>query len=178
VPSIPSSPNRDRSGAPVLTVAHELWRGVHQTLRNDVVAGALLLGATAAAVILANSPAVDLCQRVRGYSFGPTALDLDLRMQAWSADGLLVIFFFVVGLELKEELVAGRLRHPWAATVPIAAGLGGVATPALVFVATNASAGGEALRGGPFPPPPTSRPQWQCLPWSDGRFRRHCERSS
>ena len=72
-------------------------------------------------------------------------------MQEWAADGLLAIFFFVVGLELKEELVAGTLRNPRAAAIPIAAAVGGVAVPALVFVAINAGAGPDALKGWAIP---------------------------
>jgi Na+:H+ antiporter, NhaA family len=135
----------------VRTAVHEVWRGVHQTLRNDVVAGALVVGATVVAVVLANSPAVDVYAAVRDYTVGPAALHLDLSVQEWAADGLLAVFFFVVGLELKEEFVAGRLRNPRSAAVPIAAALGGVVTPAFVFVAINATAGVDALRGWAIP---------------------------
>ena len=64
---------------------------------------------------------------------GPSALHLDLSLGTWAADGLLAIFFFVVGLELKREFVAGDLRDPRRAAVPIIAALGGVVLPAAIY---------------------------------------------
>jgi NhaA family Na+:H+ antiporter len=131
---------------------HQLWRGAHQTLRNDIVSGALLLTATLAALVLANTPAVDVYEAVRDFTIGPPELHLDMSVQEWAADGLLAIFFFVVGLELKEELVVGQLRDPGAAVVPIAAALAGVITPAVIFVAITATTGDwQALRGWAIP---------------------------
>ena len=68
---------------------------------------------------------------------GPSALHLDLSLGTWAADGLLAIFFFVVGLELKREFVAGDLRDPRRAAVPIIAAVGGVALPAIIYLAVN-----------------------------------------
>ena len=145
-PASPQEPGSPSSSAP-----HELWRGVSETLRTDAVGGALLLGATLIALVLANTPAAALYTAVRDYTLGPERLHLHLSVGSWAADGLLAIFFFVVGLELKEELVAGSLRDPRAAAIPIAAALGGVAAPALVFVAVTSQAGNEALRGWAIP---------------------------
>jgi NhaA family Na+:H+ antiporter len=78
-------------------------------------------------------------------------LHLNLSLEAWSADGLLAIFFFVVGLELKREFVAGDLREPSRAALPIAAAIGGMVVPALIFVAFAAGAGDSALRGWAIP---------------------------
>ena len=75
-------------------------------------AAALLLPATAAALVWANSPASDGYFALRDTRAGPAALHLDLTIGAWAADGLLAIFFFVAGLELKREFVAGDLRDP------------------------------------------------------------------
>ncbi|MGV8896228.1 MAG: Na+/H+ antiporter NhaA [Rhodoglobus sp.] len=130
---------------------HTLWRGIHQTLKQDTVGGALLLGATVLALILANSPAAGLYETVREFTFGPEALHLNLSVGSWAADGLLAIFFFVVGLELKEEFVAGKLRQPSTAALPIAAAIGGVALPALIYVAVVSSAGEAGLRGWAIP---------------------------
>lgn len=130
---------------------HELWRGIRTTARSDVLGGALLLAATVAALILANSPAAPWYESVRDVRFGIPELHLDLSVGAWAADGLLAVFFFVVGLELKEEFVAGRLRDPRRAAVPIAAAVGGVVIPALVFLAINATAGPDVLRGWAIP---------------------------
>ncbi|MFK4759814.1 Na+/H+ antiporter NhaA [Microbacterium sp. ZW T5_45] len=129
---------------------HELWRGIRSTVRSDITAGALLLAATAIALILANSPASGWYSTVRDLTFGIPELHLELSVGAWAADGLLAIFFFVVGLELKEEFVAGRLRDPRAAALPIAAAVGGVVVPAAIFLLLTAG-DAEASRGWAIP---------------------------
>ncbi len=141
----------NRPSLPLRRAPHELWRGVRESARSDAFGGALLLGATVLALVLANSPAVGWYEAVRDFSFGPSALHLDLTVGEWAADGLLAIFFFVVGLELKEEFVAGKLRDPRQAAMPIAAAVGGVVVPALIFVGIAMSAGSEALRGWAIP---------------------------
>jgi NhaA family Na+:H+ antiporter len=78
-------------------------------------------------------------------------LHLNLTLSAWAADGLLAIFFFVVGLELKREFVAGDLRDPRRAALPVAAAIGGMVVPAAIFVAFTAGAGPEAVRGWAIP---------------------------
>ena len=138
-------------GLPADQAPHSLWRGIHQSLRKDTVGGALLLGATVFALVLANSGVSGLYAAVRDFTFGPEALHLDLSVGAWAADGLLAIFFFVVGLELKEEFVAGSLRRVRTAIVPIAAAAGGVVLPALIYTLVNLQAGPEALRGWAIP---------------------------
>ena len=119
-------------------------------LRKETVGGALLLVATVIALVWANSPVGDSYQRLSETRVGPSALDLDLTLATWAADGLLAIFFFVVGLELKREFVAGDLRDPSRAALPVVAAMGGMAVPALVFVAIN-TGGGSALRGWAIP---------------------------
>src|SRR3712207_5895607 len=88
---------------------------------------------------------------MRSFTVGPAALHLNLSVATWAADGLLAIFFFVAGLELKREFVAGDLRDPRRAAVPIAAACGGVVVPALIYVLINLDTGGEALRGWAIP---------------------------
>lgn len=142
-----ASPSR-----PLLRLApHELWRGIRSTARSDVLGGSLLLAATVAALILANSPAVSWYESVRDFTFGIPVLHLELSVGAWAADALLAVFFFVVGLELKEEFVTGRLRDPRRAALPIAAAVGGVVVPAVIFAVINAGSGAEALRGWAIP---------------------------
>jgi NhaA family Na+:H+ antiporter len=136
---------------PVDQSPHSMWRGIHQTLQKDTVGGVLLLAATVLALILANTGAADLYNTVRDFTFGPEALHLNLSVGAWAADGLLAIFFFVVGLELKEEFVAGKLRNARTAILPIAAAMGGVALPALIYVIVNLRAGPDALHGWAIP---------------------------
>ncbi|MHC2187133.1 NhaA family Na+:H+ antiporter [Rathayibacter agropyri] len=137
--------------APAHQAPHSLRRGLRQTLQKDTVGGALLLASTLLALIIANSPASGLYAAARDLRIGPEALHLNLSVGSWAADGLLAIFFFVVGLELKEEFVAGKLRNARTAVVPIVAAVGGVAVPALIFTAVNLPRGGAALGGWAIP---------------------------
>ena len=107
-------------------------RRITAVLRKETVGGALLLAAAAIALIWANSPWAAAYETLRDTRVGPAALHLDLTLGTWAADGLLAIFFFVAGLELKREFVAGDLRDPRRAAVPIAAALGGVVVPAVL----------------------------------------------
>jgi Na+:H+ antiporter, NhaA family len=120
-------------------------------LRKETVGGALLVVATLVALVWANSPYGDSYFALRDVTVGPSALHLDLSLETWAADGLLAIFFFVVGLELKREFVAGDLRDPRRAALPILAAVGGMLVPALLFVAVNLTTGGGALRGWAIP---------------------------
>lgn len=124
---------------------------IAEILRKETVGGALLLVATVAALVWANSPAGGAYAALRDLEIGPEALHLHLSLGTWAADGLLAVFFFVVGLELKREFVAGDLRDPRRAALPILAAVGGMVAPALVYVAVNAGSGGGALRGWAIP---------------------------
>lgn len=105
---------------------------LREFLEEEATAGLILILAAAAALIWANSPAGD------GYAsfwqheltIGPVHEDL----QHWVNDGLMALFFFVVGLEIKRELAVGELRQPRAALLPVLAALGGVVTPALLYL--------------------------------------------
>lgn len=99
---------------------------VASVLRQETAGGMLLLIAAAAALIWANSPWSGLYDDISEFRIGPAALHLDLSIAAWAADGLLAIFFFVVGVELKREFVAGDLRDPARAALPILAAVGGM----------------------------------------------------
>ena len=102
---------------------------------------------------------------LRDFEIGPEALHLHLTLGTWAADGLLALFFFVAGLELKREFVAGDLRDPRRAALPVAAAVGGMVVPALIYVALNLGNDGAAVAG-PSPPRPTSRSRWRCWPSS------------
>ncbi len=118
--------------------------------QSDIFGGALLLIAAILALTLANSPARGLYEAVRDFQVGPESLHLHMSVGTWAADGVLVIFFFVVGLELKQEFVAGRLHNPRTAALPIAAAFGGVAVPAIIYTVINWSSV-HALRGWAIP---------------------------
>ncbi len=130
---------------------HETTR-IAEVLRSETVGGGLLLGATVVALVWANSPLAASYQALRDLTVGPEALHLHLSLGVWAADGLLAIFFFVVGLELKREFVAGDLRDPSRAALPILAALGGVVVPALVYLAVTLPGGARyALDGWAIP---------------------------
>jgi NhaA family Na+:H+ antiporter len=116
---------------------------VAEALRTETVGGVLLLVAAVAALVWANTPLRDSYATVSHLHFGPSALGLNLSVQHWAADGLLAVFFFVAGIELKRELVAGDLRDPKAAILPVVAAVCGMAVPALVYALTNAVGGGS-----------------------------------
>lgn len=113
-------------------------------LRRDTVGGFLLIGAAVVALIWANSPWGEIYERVREFRFGPETLHLNLPVEAWAADGLLVLFFFIVGNELKQEFVHGELRRPRRALLPIVAAICGVLLPAGIFAAINLGQGPAA----------------------------------
>lgn len=120
-------------------------------LRRESVGGIILLVATVAALIWSNSPASDGYLALRDLRVGPDVLHLRLSLGSWAADGLLAIFFFVAGLELKHEFVSGELSRLSRAIVPVSAAIGGVVVPALIFTLVNASAGAEVVRGWAIP---------------------------
>jgi Na+:H+ antiporter, NhaA family len=105
------------------------------SLREETVGGALLLIAALVAVAWASSPFAESYADLRDTVLGPAALHLDLSLQEWAGDGLLAIFFFVAGLELKRELVVGQLRQFSEAVLPVVAAVCGMAVPALVYLA-------------------------------------------
>ena len=106
-------------------------------LRAETVGGGLLIAAVVVALILANSGAHDWYVHLQHITIGPSALLLHMSLESWAADGLLAIFFFVAGLELKRELVVGEMRHLARAVVPVAAAIGGMVLPALIYLAIN-----------------------------------------
>ena len=113
-------------------------------LRQETVGGALMLAAAVIAMIWANLGEVSY-EALRHLQIGP------LDAEHWAADGLLTIFFFVAGLELKRELTVGSLSRPAEALVPIAAALCGMLVPALVYLVINLSVDGGQPRGWAIP---------------------------
>ncbi|WP_262413920.1 Na+/H+ antiporter NhaA [Actinacidiphila acidipaludis] len=118
-------------------------------LRAETVGGVLLLTAAVAALIWSNT-AHHSYESASTFPFGPSAIGLHLSVEHWAADGLLAVFFFVAGIELKRELVVGELRTPSAAALPVVAALCGMAVPAVVYAIT-AAAGGGSLKGWAVP---------------------------
>ena len=118
---------------------------------TEAAGGIVLVIAAAAALVWANSPwkesYLDLWQTRLAVDLGGHVLDLDLR--GWINDGLMAIFFLVVGLEIKRELVGGELHPPRRAVMPAVAALGGMAVPGLIYAAINVGGDGAAGWGIP-----------------------------
>ncbi|GAB3281764.1 Na+/H+ antiporter NhaA [Parasphingorhabdus pacifica] len=114
-------------------------------LRTETVGGMLLLAATVVALVAANTPLSGLYEAVRDFHIGPESLHLDLSIGEWAKDGLLAIFFFVAGLELKRELVVGELADRKTATLPVLAALGGMVVPAVLALTISWGTPGSAV---------------------------------
>ncbi|MFS0866238.1 Na+/H+ antiporter NhaA [Microbacterium sp. 179-B 1A2 NHS] len=129
-----STDTRTTSRAPAWP-GHAEVRRVSAILRKEAVGGGLLVAAAVIAIVWANSPAAESYFAFRDFRIGYEPWHLELSLGAWAADGLLAVFFFLVGLELKRELVNGDLRRFGTAVVPVTAAVGGVIVPALIYVA-------------------------------------------
>lgn len=112
---------------------------IGEFLKLETAGGILLLAATVLALIVANSPIAPIYQawldmpvevRVGGFELAKPFL-------LWVNDGLMAVFFFLVGLELKRELIEGELSNPREAVLPAIAAVGGIAVPALCYVVIN-----------------------------------------
>lgn len=123
---------------------------IGEILRKETVGGILLVAAAVIALIWANSPFSDSYFALRDFRIGYEPWHLELSLGAWAADGLLAVFFFLVGLELKREFVAGDLRQFSKSVVPIAAAVGGVVVPAVMYALINLTSP-ETLRGWAIP---------------------------
>lgn len=111
---------------------------------RDSTGGLLLILATTVALVAANTGLADAYTGLRDSVIGPTSLHLDLSLGTWAADGLLAVFFFVVGLELKREVIAGALSDRRRAIVPVAAAIGGVVLPVALYLGVVSVMGGGA----------------------------------
>ncbi|NYI42666.1 Na+/H+ antiporter NhaA [Demequina lutea] len=120
-------------------------------LRAENTGAILLLAGAVVALVWVNSPWGNGYHALGHIVVGPAALDLNLSLAQWATDGLLAIFFFVVGLELKREMVDGQLRRPSTAIVPILAAVGGMAAPAAIYALINATSAGGAMAGWAIP---------------------------
>jgi len=122
-------------------------RALIDFLQAEAAGGIIMMGAAVLALVVANSAMAgaydNFWHRYAGLSAGGWALELSLHH--WVNDGLMAIFFFLVGLEIKRELLFGELASPRRAALPVIAAAGGAIVPALVYVAFNA--GGAYAQG-------------------------------
>jgi NhaA family Na+:H+ antiporter len=127
-------------------VARLIARPLREFLHTEAAGGIVLLAATLIALIWANSPVRETYDRLWAIEIGVRIGDFELteNLRHWVNDGLMAIFFFVVGLEIKRELVAGELNDPRRAALPAVAALGGMLVPALIYGTINARGAGGA----------------------------------
>ncbi len=121
-------------------------------LRTEAASGLVLATAALAAVLLANSP---WSEAYFAFVKAPFTLQVGAFEETksvlkWTKDGLMAVFFFVVGLEIKYEILRGELSNPRKLALPVVAAVGGMVAPALVFLAFNLGAGGHP-NGWPIP---------------------------
>ncbi|MFM7070049.1 MAG: Na+/H+ antiporter NhaA [Actinomycetes bacterium] len=132
-------------------VGGRLGRALVEFLRLEAAGGIVLLVATIAALVLANTSAAnwfhDFWLTEVGLRWG--SFEFVRSLEFWVNDGLMTIFFFVVGLEIKQELVVGELRDPRKAALPAIAAIGGMVVPAALFL--SVTAGSTATRGWGIP---------------------------
>lgn len=123
-----------------------------QGLKREVAAGLVLVSAAILALICANSPLQDLYERVLAthVQIGVEPFALSKEVIHWINDGLMAVFFFLVGLEIKREAIRGTLSKPKAAMVPIVGAIGGMILPAVIYSAVNWD-NSVALRGWAIP---------------------------
>ena len=121
-------------------------------VRTSVSGIGLLLLGTAVALVLANSPMSDAYERFWNaeLTIGTDRYGITESLRHWVNDGLMALFFFIVGLEIKREFLVGELRYPRLAALPIAAALGGAIVPALFFAILNVGTDGAAGWGIPM----------------------------
>lgn len=131
--------------------SNRVSRGLVDFLRAEASGGLIMLGATAVALVIANTDLVhtyrDFLHQQAGIWFGSWSLELSL--QHWVNDGLMTIFFFLVGLEIKRELLFGELASARRAALPVMAAVGGAIVPAGLYLLLNA--GGPHARGWGIP---------------------------
>jgi NhaA family Na+:H+ antiporter len=123
-----------------------------EILRTESMGGFLLLIAGLVGLSWANSRWSGAYHSLSGTRIGPASWHLDLPLAEWASDGLLAVFFFVAGLELKREFVAGDLRDPRRAALPVGAAVGGMVVPAVLYLAVTAAGGSrDAFAGWAIP---------------------------
>jgi Na+:H+ antiporter, NhaA family len=125
---------------------------ISRFIHNSTTSGIVLFASTLIALILANSPLQDAYHRFweHTFSIGYDEFVVAHSLHDWINEGLMSIFFFVIGLELKREIMVGVLSKPQNAVLPMVAGLGGMAVPSLIYLAFNSSGGASAGWGIPM----------------------------
>ncbi|WP_335991356.1 Na+/H+ antiporter NhaA [Glycomyces sp. MUSA5-2] len=129
------------------SLARYVGRPAAEFLKIEPAAGVVLVACAVVALVWANSPWAASYQAVWGMDITIRigSFELHHSLKDWINDGLMAVFFFVVGMEIKSEIVSGELRQVRNAVAPVAGAVGGMAVPALIYAAFNA--GGEGAGG-------------------------------
>ncbi len=127
-------------------------RPFQQFVETGAIGGIILLATTVVALLWANSPWAASYEHLwaQRVVIGPAGTPLEMTLHQWINDALMAVFFLLVGLEIKRELVVGELASPRQAALPILAALGGMVVPALLYAAFNAGGPGAAGWGVPM----------------------------
>lgn len=117
------------------TQEHGLWHGIRRIAASDRISGLIMLGFALAGLLLANIPATaPFFMELEHFHIGIPGTNIDMGLGHWAQDGLLTIFFLVVGLELRQEMTTGSLANPRAAAVPMLCAVGGMIVPPILFL--------------------------------------------
>lgn len=118
---------------------NRFWMGVRRVAASDRLSGLIMLAFALAGLILANLPATaHLFETIAETHIAIPRTNIDLPIGHWAQDGLLTVFFLMVGLDLKQELTTGSLANPKAAAVPMLCAVGGMMVPPVLFLAVTA----------------------------------------
>ena len=136
---------------PIRSIAHRVSRLTDFT-KHESAAGILLFLSALTGLIWANSPFASVYHGLWHYPLvvGIGGYSIDHSVHHWINDGLMAMFFFLIGLEIKRECIAGELRAPRNAVLPLVAALGGMIVPALIYFAFNPEGAAAAGWGIPM----------------------------
>ena len=178
-PGDESSPdlNSDPSSDPSAVAQRTSWRDQRLTAvrvfaATETASASVLLAATVAALLWANSPWSDAYERLwhTEVAVRVAGRELAMDLQHWINDGLMALFFFVAGLEIRREIDMGDLRERRRVATPVIAAVGGMAVPALIYLAINVGRA-ERARAGASPWAPTPPSPSPCSDSSAARRR-------
>lgn len=123
---------------------------LYTIFKSERSAGLILLICVIISLALANSGIGDDYSTFLNYKLGPDSIHLSYSISSWINDGLMAVFFLLVGLEIKREIVAGELSTTKNAMLPVVAALGGMIVPALIYLIFNHSSGSVSGWGIPM----------------------------
>jgi NhaA family Na+:H+ antiporter len=150
-PVVPQNGEEGVYHAPWERVFDRIITPFEEFIHRETTSGLLLMATAVAALVLSNSTLADAYLHLlhMPVHVGVGSWSLDKSLHHWVNDGLMALFFFVVGLELKREFLVGELADPRAAALPVIAALGGMIMPAVIYLAINPD--GAAARGWGIP---------------------------